>query len=253
MDDEAFYRPLSGGSFRPTVCAQGPTHQYGGAVAALLLKSAEDSVTTHGFQLAKATCDFLGPIPISDVTLEAHTARQGASLQLVVAELFVAGTKCATLRAWWMRSTHLDVPRQDEERLVPTIPPAQPHPRPPFGYLRASERRFVHGDFLEPGPAFVWSRTQLPLIEGTPATRLQHLFINTDIACGVSSVLDWNDFVFANVDLTIHLHRQPTGEWTGMDAVTRVNDHGTGTTHAQLWDEKGPIGTAAQALYVAHR
>ncbi|WP_331284116.1 hypothetical protein [Streptomyces sp. H39-C1] len=136
---------------------------------------------------------------------------------------------------------------------MPVIPPAQPHPRPPFGYLRASERRFVRGDFLEPGPVFVWSRTPLPLVAGIPATRLQHLFINTDIACGVSSVLDWNEFVFANVDLTLHLHRQPTGEWTGLDATTHISDHGTGTTHTQLWDEKGLIGSAAQALYVARR
>jgi hypothetical protein len=34
--------------------------------------------------------------------------------------------------------------------------------------------------------------------------------------------------MFINPDLTVHLWREPVGEWIGTDAVTRTSDSGIG-------------------------
>jgi hypothetical protein len=43
------------------------------------------------------------------------------------------------------------------------------------------------------------------------------------------------------------------GEWVLLDAVTRVERQGTGLAWSVLHDEVGPIGVAAQSLFVDRR
>ncbi len=70
---------------------------------------------------------------------------------------------------------------------------------------------------------------------------------------GVSATLDWRRFLFINVDLTVHLHRLPAGEWVCLDAVTLPQPDGVGFADTALFDERGPLGRAAQTLLVAAR
>jgi Thioesterase-like superfamily len=55
------------------------------------------------------------------------------------------------------------------------------------------------------------------------------------------------------VDLSVHLHRLPKGEWVCLDAVTLPEPNGIGMADTRLLDEQGPIGRAAQTLLVADR
>ena len=41
-----------------------------------------------------------------------------------------------------------------------------------------------------------------------------------DFGNGVSAELPFDDYLFINADLTIHLWRAPRGEWIGLDAQT---------------------------------
>ena len=86
-------------------------------------------------------------------------------------------------------------------------------------YHRALEWRFATGSFNAPGPASAWTRPTCELVAGEPMTPLQHLLVMTDAASGISAALDWNTMSFANVDLSLALHRAPQGEWLGMDAA----------------------------------
>jgi Thioesterase-like superfamily len=61
------------------------------------------------------------------------------------------------------------------------------------------------------------------------------------------------DFLFINVDLTVVLPRDPSGEWLLLDAVTTIGGNGTGLTETTLSDVQGPCGTALQTLLVAPR
>ena len=48
--------------------------------------------------------------------------------------------------------------------------------------------------------------------------------------------------MFINPDLTVHLWREPVGEWIGSDAVTRTSDTGIGMAETALWDRGGRVG-----------
>jgi hypothetical protein len=66
-------------------------------------------------------------------------------------------------------------------------------------------------------------------------------------------MLDWRRYLFINVDLSLHLHRLPAGEWVRLDAVTVSERNGIGVADTALHDERGPIGRALQTLLVADR
>jgi hypothetical protein len=74
-----------------------------------------------------------------------------------------------------------------------------------------------------------------------------------DSGNGVSSALDWRRYLFINVDLSVHLHRMPQGEWVCLDAVTLPERNGVGIADTRLLDERGSIGRAVQTLLVADR
>jgi hypothetical protein len=121
------------------------------------------------------------------------------------------------------------------------------------GYHSAMEVRFVSGAFLEPGPAEVWLRMRVPLLAGEETSPLQRVMVAADAGNGVSAPLDWREYLFINVDLSVHLHRMPTGEWVGLDALTTPEATGIGMSDSALRDERGPIGRAAQTLLVDRR
>jgi hypothetical protein len=56
--------------------------------------------------------------------------------------------------------------------------------------------------------------------------------------------------MFPNVDLGIHLHRQPAGRWTGLDTTVTFGPTGQGVTSTVLHDVAGPVGHAQQILTV---
>src|SRR5919108_593925 len=67
---------------------------------------------------------------------------------------------------------------------------------------------------------------------------------------GISATLDFERFLFINVDLSVHLHRLPETEWVCLDSITIPETNGVGLTDTALYDERGPIGRAAQTLLV---
>ena len=69
--------------------------------------------------------------------------------------------------------------------------------------------------------------------------------VAADSGNGVSATLDLERYIFINVDLTVHLHRLPQGEWVGLDAVTLPEPEGVGLADSVLHDERGPIGRGA--------
>ena len=90
-------------------------------------------------------------------------------------------------------------------------------------------RRLPHGDGVpvrrrarspSSGPALVWMRMRQPLVEGEEPSPLQRVLVAADSGNGVSATLDWSRYLFINVDLSVHLHRMPEGEWVCLDAVT---------------------------------
>jgi hypothetical protein len=122
-----------------------------------------------------------------------------------------------------------------------------------LGYHSAMEVRFVRGGFVEPGPALVWLRMRQPLVAGEEPSPLQRTLVIADVGNGISAVLDWRQWIFINVDLTVSLERLPEGEWICVDAVTRPRPNGIGSAESELSDRRGRIGRGIQTLLFSPR
>ena len=110
--------------------------------------------------------------------------------------------------------------------------------------------RPVTGDAVGPGPATVWARQRIPVLAGVEPSGLQRAVLVADSSSGVSSVLSWDDWSFANLDVDVHLMRPVVGEWVLLEARTRLSATGSGLTTSTLYDARGVVGASAQTLVV---
>ena len=93
-------------------------------------------------------------------------------------------------------------------------------------------------------------RLTTPIIAGRETTPLQRIVATGDFSNGVSRALDYNEWVFMNPDLTIHVARYPEGEWVALSAESTYGDLGRGVATGTLWDTRGWLGRSTQSLYL---
>jgi hypothetical protein len=258
----AFYEPLGDGRFRSTPHTRGPwdpAFQHAGPPAALLARAVERAAGIDPGQVGRLGYDILRPVPLAPHRIETRTLRPGRNVEQIEAVLLDAASGDALMRlsAWRLRREELELP--------PGIGEIDPPPRPhaeggislpafwtePVAYHAALDWSFVAGDFDEPGPATAWTRLRVPLVAGEQPSPLERMLVMADAASGISHVVDWKTWVFINVELGIHLERQPEGEWMAMDAVTRLSPAGAGLCTSVLSDERGRVGVSTQTLRVA--
>ena len=70
---------------------------------------------------------------------------------------------------------------------------------------------------------------------------------------GVAPRLPPETVAFPNVDLTVHLFREPRAGWLGFDTSVSFGAAGLGLTQSVLHDRDGAFGTVAQCLTVRPR
>jgi hypothetical protein len=270
---EAFFVP-DGDWYSATELTRGPwdpAAQHAGPPAALIAREVERVPADGPRMVGRLTYEILRPVPIRRLHVEAAVARPGRSVELVEASLRDERDELVRARAWRLRPAELDLGGQlgwADEGSAAVLrrgdAPPGPEEAAPFdaeffptgqsvGYHTAMEYRFVAGAFGRPGPATAWLRMRHPLVRGEQPTPLQRVAIAADSGNGISGPLDFERFVFINVDLSIHLGRAPLGEWICLDSTTIPDGSGLGITDTALYDEAGALGRAAQTLLVAPR
>jgi hypothetical protein len=257
----AFY-VSDGGQFVSSELTRGPWDpgsQHAGPPAALIAREIERA-TEPGWQIGRITYEILRPVPIAPLRVDVEVRRPGRSVELVAATLSDAdGEPLVAANAWRLASRPTLIPGGLAGAPEPMRGPSEGVEKPFFdtgqdvGYHTAMEYRFVEGGFTELGPAKVWMRARHPLIAGEELSPLQRVLIAADSGNGVSATLDLSGYIFINVDLSVHLHRLPQGEWVGLDAVTIPEPQGVGLAESVLHDERGAIGRALQTLLVRER
>ena len=252
---EAFYELLGEGRVRSTEHTVGPWSpdaQHFGPPGALLTRALENCEPQDGALLGRITVEILGPVPVADLQVAAEVSRPGRSVQLLTATLSTAERPVARASAW--RFARTDTSSQSAGAAAPLASGSGPRTQEPVtGYLAAMEWSYASGTFGEPGPAQVWLRQRVPLVEGEDPTPLQRLMAAVDSASGVSSRLDMRSWLFINTELTVHIQRPPTGDWIGLDADTVIGPDGAGTAMSVVHDAHGQVGNSAQALLVRPR
>ena len=248
------------GRFVATELARGPWDPqalHGGAPAALLMREFEQVDSPDGLAIARVTYEFVRPVPLGELSVQASVVRPGRRVQLLEGVIRDAGgTEVVRARALRVRRAEAipdvspdDLPAGPDEGRASDLLPGE---LPMFG-SHATEIRFVAGEFYSVGPATAWFRMRIPLVAGERASPLQRLAAAGDFGNGISSALSWEDHVFINPDLTLYVEREPVGEWICLEASTRIVSGGVGVAESVLYDESGRVGRATQALLVAER
>jgi hypothetical protein len=250
-----------GDAFVPTGHARGPWDPgalHGGAPAALVAEAVQED----SFMVVRLSFEFLGPVPLAPLTLHTELVRPGRRLQLVEALLAADGRPVLRGRAVRLRRGDVALPAgvgPPAERLPgPEEATADPFPHgagePADGFHRTGmEIRFAGGTDFGRGPALAWFRLARPLVDDALPSPLARVAAAADFGNGVSRVVDWDRWLFVNTDLSIHVHREPAGEWVLLDARTVLERTGAGLAWSTVHDEAGALGLAAQSLYVEER
>lgn len=247
------------GRFVATALASGPwdpNAQIGGAPAALLAREFERVPCPQGLVVARLTYDFIRPAPIGPVEIHTELTRAGRRVQLLDAVMRADGAVVVRARALRLQAADAGGAHSKE-----MTPPAGPEAgrtgelpglhRPRFA-TDAVEVRFIAGGFGG-GPATAWFRLTHPLVAGEEPTPLQRLAAASDFGAGLSGTLPREEYLFINADLTVYIERQPVGEWICLESETRIARDGIGVTDSVLYDLRGRVGRATQALLVAPR
>ena len=206
--------------------------------------------------------DILAPVPVAELVLTARTMRPGRRVALAEATLATAvdpDRPVMVLRAWFLRQARPPLDTLPETPVTPAPAggddlterprPAGWHP----GYLDAIHWVWVEGSIEAPGPAAVWTRLRVALVDGEEPDPIERLVAVADSASGISSVANPRDLVFVNTDLTLHLTREPAGEEIWMRAHTTLDVAGIGRTVGELGDRAGGMARSAQCLFVEPR
>lgn len=259
MAGEAIFE-RDGDVFVPSELARGPwdaAAQHGGAPAALLAQLLDHE---PGMLLARLTVELLRPVTIAPLTAATRLLRPGRRVQLAEATLSAAGEPVCRATALRIRRAPGVSPAVPIDRPTPALPAAGETSSEPAFAIEGRRSFAEHGMEVRwaagspaPGPATVWFRLRVPLVAGEETSAVARVAAAADFGNGVSAVLDWNRHLFVNPDLTVYLARPPAGEWVCLDAVTQMEPDGIGLAESALFDERGPIGRAAQSLFVDAR
>ncbi|MGN5478259.1 hypothetical protein ACTMU2_18410 [Cupriavidus basilensis] len=87
-------------------------------------------------------------------------------------------------------------------------------PDGPSFYQTAMETLVAQGDPSQPGPSAAWFKLTVPIVQGIPTSPAMRAAAASDFGNGLSWVLPADRYLFANADLSLHLHREPR---RGMD------------------------------------
>jgi Thioesterase-like superfamily len=230
-----------------------PGALHGGAPAALVARVLAEAVPDPALTLTRITYEFLRPVMVGTMSVSTELVRPGRRVTVIDATVRDgAGVEVMRARALFARPAAFAA--------GPDRPPPFPGPEEgaPNDWVRSGpmfathgiELRFVQGQFGAAGPSTAWSRLQVPMVEGEPVLGVERIAAAADFGNGIASVLDWGRHSFINPDLTVYIEREPVDEWVALQSEMRVVDGSVSVATSVLWDRRGRIGLAVQALLV---
>ncbi|MFI0822173.1 thioesterase family protein [Streptomyces sp. NPDC021098] len=243
-----------------------PTGHVGGAWATdeqhfsplggLIVHAMDRHVAEHrpdasGMVLSRVSFDILGRLAMDECEIRVETVRPGRTIELLEATVRIADRTVVRARAWLLAALDTAaVAGGGADRLTPpdALAPWALSSVWPGGYVASLDVRPLAPP--QPGRATMWMSTGLDLVAGEAAGPLASFVALVDTANGIAVRQSPAEWMFPNVDLTLHFHRQPEGRWTGLDTSVAFGPTGQGITSTVLHDLGGPVGHAQQILTV---
>ena len=255
-DGNFYYQSLGGGRFRSTIHAQGAWNeheQHMAPASGLMADRLERHDPREDMRMARLSYEILGLIPGGEFHIETSTLRPGRTIELLQAELIANGRVAIRATAWRLVTSDTSAVAAVEESTSATPDDCKPYDGAsvwPGGYIRSLEMRVADGH--RPGAGKVWLRTGHPLTDTADSGDMARLTGLVDTANGIAARVPpgRDSYAFPNLDLQIHMYRQPAGDWLGLDNAVSFGADGIGLTSTVLHDLSGPFGRAEQILTI---
>ena len=238
--------------YQSTIHAQGAwnTHEQHMAPATGVICAELDLFAERSdLRIGRISLDILGLIPAGEFQIETRIIRSGKTIELIESTMSAHGKKCIQARTWRMLTSDTSTVAGLED-----FPIAQPQEGTiweeiknwPGGYIQSLEARRLD---RRAGKGIVWLTNSNVMVEGQLNSDFVKLMGMVDTANGIVTRQNWPfDYSFPNLDLQIHLHRIPKGQWLGLETVQQFGEDGIGLTSSILHDVNGPFGRAEQIL-----
>jgi hypothetical protein len=205
-------------------------------------------------KITRVTIEILSAVPVKPCDIKVEVVRAGKRVELLRGEYMAEGKTYLIAHAWRFISQPGVTSVISDSYKIPLLPEPQTFKSfqgvSYFPYGEAIDWRFTEGGYDTFGPATVWSKPRIPLVENLKTDPLEALMLMVDSANGISAELDVRSWTFVPVDLTLGLHRQPEGEWVGMDARTVIENDGIGQTTTIVFDGRGKVGQSVHSLFI---
>jgi hypothetical protein len=261
-DPSALFEQVADTTYQPTMAAIGPwskEHLHGGAVAALFAGRLAPVERT----LVRLSVDFVRPVPRAALELTIGEPVGGSRVQRSEATLFADGRPVATARAVSVRRAVMTLPPGADAHAIkfsragaPSLDEPDPRGAKAVGWAGfvtlATATRAEHP--TDGTDSRLWIRLLLPVVEGTAVTGTEQAAVAADYAqVATSTRLPFAEWSFVNSELTMHLAREPQGQWVAIACDAVVADVGAGFTSAELHDCEGRFGQSTSALFLEPR
>lgn len=257
QDPRAYFVALGDGRYRPTEHAGGAwsdAELHLAPVAGLLTHHMDHWQRAHGGDdklVGRIAVDVLGQIGNSELQLETRVIRPGRTIELLETTATINGRLTLVARTWLLSigdTTKVEGSEFDRIDGPFGLPPLKLDHRWPGGYIRSLEMR--EATQARPGRNTAWLTTDVHLVAGEETSELAAYVKLLDTANGIAVRESPTEWMFPNLDLSIHLFRQPRGRWVGFDTTVSFGPSGQGLTSTVLHDVDGPVGTVQQVLTV---
>lgn len=254
---ESYFEAIDDHRYKPTAHASGawdPNEQHFSPLGGLVVHAIDRhraAEPDNGLLLSRISYDILGRLALDECEIRVKTIRPGRTIELLEAVVRIADRPVVRARAWFLAGLDTTaVAGGPDDRLAPpeSLTTWRMSDVWPGGYVTSLDVRPVAPP--RPGRAAAWLSTPLDLVAGVPVSPLASYLALVDTANGIAARQSPTAWMFPNVDLTVHLHRQPRGPWTGLDTTVAFGPSGQGLTSTVLHDVDGPVGHAQQILTV---
>ncbi|MGW7618696.1 thioesterase family protein [Streptomyces antimycoticus] len=257
LTTDSYYEPIDEHRYKPTAHVSGAwstDEQHFSPLGGLIVHAIDRHLAARphtGLLLSRISFDILGRLALDECEIRVETVRPGRTIELIEAVVLIADRPVVRARAWLLATVDTAaVAGGAGDRLTPPekLAPWSMASLWPGGYIASLDSRPLAPP--QPGRATVWVSTPLALVAGQTSTPLASYITLVDTANGIAVRQPPTAWMFPNVDLTLHLHRQPEGGWAGLDTTVTFGPTGQGITSTVLHDLRGPIGHVQQILTV---
>lgn len=232
--------------------AWNPNEQHMAPVTGLLCAELLNYKHHDNMRLGRLSFDILGMIPLAQCTIKTKCIRSGKTISLIESEFWVGERLCVVARAWQMMTQDSTGVAGLENKAI-----HRDEERPSASIFDQWDGNFIKSiitvttpEKLRAGKGIVWINTDIEMIEGQQTSDFVHIMGLVDCANGIVPRIQNKQWVFPNLDLQIHLIREPQGRWLGLETIQQFGEDGIGLTSSVLHDDFGVFGHAEQILTI---